>query len=102
MGARMQYNFENGQSVFSFADGSLSWFPLLWIFAHPARLLLGIPFSATLMTILLAHEMGHYLMCKYYRVSATLPFFYPNPNADWDNGRVYPHPVADPVAGRAV
>ncbi len=31
------------------------------------------------MIILLAHEMGHYLMCKYYRVSATLPFFIPFP-----------------------
>ena len=79
MGARMQYNFEHGQSVFSFNDVSLPWFPVVWIFARPTRLLLGIPFSATLMTILLAHEMGHYLMCKYYRVSATLPFFIPIP-----------------------
>jgi membrane-associated protease RseP (regulator of RpoE activity) len=32
-----------------------------------------------LMTILLAHEMGHYLACRYYRVDATLPFFIPFP-----------------------
>ena len=33
----------------------------------------------TLMLILLAHEMGHYLYCKKYGVSATLPFFIPFP-----------------------
>ena len=32
-----------------------------------------------LMSILLAHEMGHYLACRYYRVDATLPFFIPAP-----------------------
>jgi membrane-associated protease RseP (regulator of RpoE activity) len=32
-----------------------------------------------LLGILLAHEMGHYLACRYYRVDATLPFFIPLP-----------------------
>ncbi len=32
-----------------------------------------------LMSILLCHEMGHYLACRYYRVDATLPFFIPAP-----------------------
>lgn len=31
------------------------------------------------MSILLAHEMGHYLMCRKYRVAATLPYFIPFP-----------------------
>jgi membrane-associated protease RseP (regulator of RpoE activity) len=31
------------------------------------------------MAILLAHELGHYLACKYYRVDATPPFFIPFP-----------------------
>jgi len=39
----------------------------------------GIAFSAALLTILTAHEMGHYLACRYYGVSATLPFFIPAP-----------------------
>jgi membrane-associated protease RseP (regulator of RpoE activity) len=43
------------------------------------HLLLGLPFSLTLMLILLAHEMGHYLFCVRYGVSATLPFFIPFP-----------------------
>jgi membrane-associated protease RseP (regulator of RpoE activity) len=32
-----------------------------------------------LLSILAAHEMGHYLACRYYRVDATLPHFIPFP-----------------------
>jgi membrane-associated protease RseP (regulator of RpoE activity) len=39
----------------------------------------GLPFSVTLMTILLVHEMGHYLMSRYHGVRASLPFFLPAP-----------------------
>ena len=41
---------------------------------HPALLITGFPFSLTLITILLAHELGHYLACLYYGVDATAPF----------------------------
>lgn len=41
----------------------------------PSNLLRGLPYSTTLLTILLAHEMGHYVACRYYGISATLPFF---------------------------
>jgi len=39
--------------------------------------LYGIWYCVAVMTILLAHEMGHYLMCRRYRIRATLPFFIP-------------------------
>lgn len=39
----------------------------------------GLKFSIPLLFILLAHEMGHYLACRKYRVDATLPFFIPVP-----------------------
>lgn len=39
----------------------------------------GWPFALSMMGILLAHEMGHYIMCRYYRVPATLPYFLPAP-----------------------
>ncbi|HEY1754719.1 MAG TPA: site-2 protease family protein [Bryobacteraceae bacterium] len=45
----------------------------------PAYLLAGLPFSLTLLSILLAHEFGHYLTARYYHVDASLPFFLPAP-----------------------
>jgi membrane-associated protease RseP (regulator of RpoE activity) len=41
--------------------------------ADGTRLVIG------LLSILLAHEMGHYLAARYYGVDATLPFFIPFP-----------------------
>jgi hypothetical protein len=79
VGARMQYNFQHNEPAFSLNDDGVPFFPLRWTLAQPSRLLLGVPFASTLMLILLAHEMGHYLYCKYYDVYATLPFFIPAP-----------------------
>jgi membrane-associated protease RseP (regulator of RpoE activity) len=36
-------------------------------------------YGGAIMIILLAHEMGHYLMCRKYHVNATLPYFIPFP-----------------------
>ena len=46
---------------------------------NPHILTQGLIFSASLLTILLSHEMGHYIACRLYGVSATLPFFIPAP-----------------------
>jgi membrane-associated protease RseP (regulator of RpoE activity) len=45
----------------------------------PALVLRGFWYSATILAILGAHEMGHYLACRYYDVDASLPFFIPMP-----------------------
>lgn len=80
VGARMQANFMLDKPAFSLDDDALALFPVRWVFGHPwSHLMMGVPFAATLMLILLAHEMGHYLYCKRYRVWATLPFFIPAP-----------------------
>jgi membrane-associated protease RseP (regulator of RpoE activity) len=39
----------------------------------------GVSFSLALLTILTAHEAGHYVACRLYRVDATLPYFIPLP-----------------------
>jgi membrane-associated protease RseP (regulator of RpoE activity) len=79
VGAKMEFDFRNNAPPFVHGDETLPLFPVGWALHEPSRLLLGIPFSATLLLILLAHEMGHYLYCRYYGVYATLPFFIPAP-----------------------
>jgi membrane-associated protease RseP (regulator of RpoE activity) len=39
----------------------------------------GFAYSASLMAILLSHEMGHYFMTRRYGIPATLPYFIPFP-----------------------
>jgi membrane-associated protease RseP (regulator of RpoE activity) len=39
----------------------------------------GIPFAATLMGILLAHELSHYFVARLYGSPASLPYFIPMP-----------------------
>jgi membrane-associated protease RseP (regulator of RpoE activity) len=76
VGTRMQFNFTHDLPAF---DLDRDWGVFFTFWRHPAALLGGLPFSLTLITILLAHEFGHYLACVYYGVDATLPFFIPAP-----------------------
>jgi membrane-associated protease RseP (regulator of RpoE activity) len=54
-------------------DGSI---PFTLLFTN---ILTGWPFALSMMGILFAHEMGHYIACRIYKVPATLPFFLPAP-----------------------
>ena len=65
----------------TYAGGSLADVPvtaevseLLW-----AMFFSGLQFTAAVMAILIAHEMGHFIQAKRYGVPATLPFFIPMP-----------------------
>ena len=62
-------HYANFLSQFGRVDVAFSW-SLLWR---------GLWYSGTLLAILGAHEMGHYLLCRRYNVDATLPFFIPAP-----------------------
>jgi membrane-associated protease RseP (regulator of RpoE activity) len=42
-----------------------------------AALTRGLIYATCLLSILGAHEMGHYLACRYYGIRATLPYFIP-------------------------
>ncbi|MEK6613700.1 MAG: site-2 protease family protein, partial [Candidatus Binatota bacterium] len=48
--------------------------------SNPWQIYSGLPFAVTLITILLVHEMGHYLMSRHHGVQATLPYFIPAPS----------------------
>jgi membrane-associated protease RseP (regulator of RpoE activity) len=50
-----------------FTTASQIWIGALW-------------FSLSGIAILLSHEMGHYLACRYYRIDASPPYFLPFPN----------------------
>src|SRR5574341_24079 len=45
--------------------------------ADPWSLILGVPFSASLVLILGCHELGHYLVARAYGVHVSLPYFIP-------------------------
>jgi membrane-associated protease RseP (regulator of RpoE activity) len=78
----------------------------------PSNLLAGLPFCLAIMSILVSHEMGHYLTCRYYGIDASLPYFIPFPNPVGtmgafirirapfqDRGSLLEVGVAGPIAG---
>jgi membrane-associated protease RseP (regulator of RpoE activity) len=76
VGAHMQYNFAHNLPMFDLER----WSAIFTVgLESPARFLSGLPFSLTLLTILMAHELGHYIACVYYGLDATLPYFLPAP-----------------------
>ena len=75
VGAAMQSDFD--RNVPFDLERSLELWRYFW--RHPAALLQGLPFSLTLLMILLAHEFGHYVASVFHRVDASLPYFLPSP-----------------------
>jgi len=53
--------------------------PFKIVIKHPLEIYKGLPFSLTLMIILLSHEFSHYIASKKNHVEATLPYFLPAP-----------------------
>jgi membrane-associated protease RseP (regulator of RpoE activity) len=49
------------------------------IWSSPGMLRIGLTFSLTALFILLAHELGHYIACRRYGLTCTLPYFLPVP-----------------------
>lgn len=75
VGVVLAQSFQNNRALD--IDQYVNVFPLL--VARPWLLLDGLPYSLTLMAILLAHELGHYFACRYYGIDASLPYFLPAP-----------------------
>jgi membrane-associated protease RseP (regulator of RpoE activity) len=49
-------------------------------YKNPASLAAGLPFALTLLTILLAHELGHFFACRHHHIRSSYPFFIPFPS----------------------
>ena len=63
-----------------YVAGDVGFFDLfLACISRPALLLHGLPFSIPLISILLAHELGHFFACRHYGMRCTPPFFIPVP-----------------------
>ncbi len=75
VGAAMQMDFD--RNVTFDLEHSLDMYARVW--GHAGLLWQGLPFSLTLMGILLAHELGHYLAALFHGVNASPPYFVPSP-----------------------
>lgn len=71
--------------LWSRADVMTDLFPVLLpsvvraVWSDPGLIRMGLAFSLQALTILLCHELGHYVACRLYRIPATLPYFLPFP-----------------------
>jgi membrane-associated protease RseP (regulator of RpoE activity) len=112
IGARLQFNFVHHLPAYFTPDDL---FPFSWVWHHPGTLAGGLSFSLPLMAILLCHELGHFLACRYYRLDATYPLFLPAPTLIGtfgafirikapfhDRQEVFDVGIAGPLAGMAV
>ena len=90
------------------------------IVAHPARVLTGLPFAASLLAILGVHELGHYALGRRRGMAVSLPYFLPLPpfpgmlmtgtlgavirlrSAARDRRALFDMAVAGPLAGLAI
>lgn len=77
---RLAENFRHDRPEIDL-DARLTWIAAIWadVWRDPGALASGLPFSLTLLSILLAHELGHYIACRIHRVEASLPYFIPDP-----------------------
>lgn len=85
VGMRYMYNFKLGLAPLS-SDGDI--LPFAWVLDNLRDFSQGLPFSLTLVAILLAHEFGHYFACRAYGVSASLPYLLPAPSLSGTFGAV--------------
>jgi membrane-associated protease RseP (regulator of RpoE activity) len=76
LGARQAQHFASNLPPLDI-EGDLT--SIFHIFRDWRHLASGLPYSLTLLAILLAHEFGHWFACAYYRIDASLPFFIPAP-----------------------
>ena len=71
VGSRMQQNFQANLPPLGVEE---LWDAFVHGWSQPLSLIDGLPFSITLLTILLAHEFGHFLTCVHYGLDASLPY----------------------------
>jgi membrane-associated protease RseP (regulator of RpoE activity) len=76
VGTHIARNYARGLPTFDW-EFSQAFFSSLW--RHPSQLWFGWPFCLALLSILLAHELGHYFTCRHHGIRASYPYFIPAP-----------------------
>jgi hypothetical protein len=84
-GARFMQNFVEGMPPVV-RDSDL--WPWGWLLEHPEMFKTGLAFSSSLLGILLIHEFGHYIACRWHRIRATLPWVLPAPTLSGTAGAI--------------
>jgi len=84
-GARFMQNYVEGMPPV--VRESDLW-PWGWLSDHPEMFKTGWAFSLSLLGILLIHEFGHYIACRWHRIKATLPWVLPAPTLSGTAGAV--------------
>jgi len=77
VGSEFARSYEQDLPPFSGVENY--WQAFTYPVTHPRLLLLGVPFSFTLLGILGVHELGHYFACKLYGIDVSYPYFLPAP-----------------------
>jgi membrane-associated protease RseP (regulator of RpoE activity) len=78
VGMEFERSYAQNAAPFSGGDSIFGVLEAAW--HHPAMILLGVPFSFTLLLILLSHELGHFFAGRYYGIDVSYPYFIPAPN----------------------
>ncbi|HEV2298511.1 MAG TPA: site-2 protease family protein [Candidatus Acidoferrales bacterium] len=74
-----EFSLSYAQNRAPFAGLENPFAPTWQALMHPQLLLQGLPFSLTLISILLVHELGHFFACRYYGIDSSYPYFLPAP-----------------------
>jgi membrane-associated protease RseP (regulator of RpoE activity) len=76
VGISLSINFKYTEVLAQNPPGALDFVEKL---RDPQVISLSIIYVVVLLGILLGHELGHFLACRYYKINATLPYFIPAP-----------------------
>lgn len=79
LGPMMYYQVRTDMPMVSETDIFLLPRTVAKVWGDPELLAIGLSFSIPIMTILLAHELGHYIACRRYGLPCTVPYFLPVP-----------------------
>lgn len=85
VGMRYSDNFAHGAFPLA-SDADI--FPMHWVWANRTHWAEGLPFSLTLLAILLSHEWAHYAACRAFGIEASLPYLLPAPSLSGTAGAI--------------